>query len=279
VHFTVIVNPHSGPGEDALPNANYTEAIATLNLLDNVRTIGYVATTWCTKNVSLVLDEISVYAEWGLQNPSLALHGIFFDETVTQYSTDYVHYLRTVSEAVRSSDGLADGFVVHNPGAMPDAQYIDDPTFEESVDLTVVFEDSYHNWVAKSASLAEKSSAYEPTALSCMVHSVPTLSDKEMNALLQDIIVVGRIVYLTSTNDYTSFDSYFPVLVDCLDNLHHRRDFRSDGHVHVHTHTKDGVIRYCGCRTEYTRHGNGSQTGWHFSSPRLPGQCVVQDTR
>lgn len=98
MHFTVIVNPHNRPGEGALPNVNYTKAIATLNLLDNVHTIGYVATTWCTKNISFVLNEITVCAKWGLQDPLLVLHGIFFDQTVTQtrpiMSTIYTLFLK-----------------------------------------------------------------------------------------------------------------------------------------------------------------------------------------
>jgi len=114
MQFTVIVNPHSGPGEGELPNVNYTEALRTLNLLNNVRTIGYVATTWSKKGISMVLDEIASYAGWGVQDPSLALHGIFFDETVTKYTPDSVKYLRCISHAVRTSDGLADGFVGKN---------------------------------------------------------------------------------------------------------------------------------------------------------------------
>jgi hypothetical protein len=111
VQFTAIVNPHSGPGEGALPNKNYTQAISTLNSMDNVRTIGYVATTWCTKNVSSVLDEVAVYAGWSDYDSSLAMSGIFFDETPTHYFTEYVSYLQTISKAVRSNRGLRDHFV------------------------------------------------------------------------------------------------------------------------------------------------------------------------
>lgn len=60
VQFTAIVNPHSGSGEGALPSESYTQAIQVVNALDNVRAIGYVATTWCTQNMSSVLDEIFV---------------------------------------------------------------------------------------------------------------------------------------------------------------------------------------------------------------------------
>lgn len=111
MHFTAIVNPHNGPGEGALPNENYTQAIRTLNSLENVRTIGYVATTWCTKTMSSVLDEIAVYTGWGDSDPSLAMNGIFFDETPTHYTTEYVLYLQTIFRAVHSNRGFKEGFV------------------------------------------------------------------------------------------------------------------------------------------------------------------------
>lgn len=59
VQFTVVINIHNGPGEGALPNAEYSTVTEALNLLSNVRTIGYAATTWCTRDLSSVLDDIA----------------------------------------------------------------------------------------------------------------------------------------------------------------------------------------------------------------------------
>lgn len=106
VQFTAVVNIQSGPGDGALPSNEYWEAIETLNSLNNVRTIGYVATTWCERNLSQVLDEIAAYSFWGEYDSSLAIDGIFVDETPTQYSSDYVEYLHSVSQAVQNSPGL-----------------------------------------------------------------------------------------------------------------------------------------------------------------------------
>ena len=111
VQFTAIVNIHNGPGEGALPNAEYSHAIETLNSFNNVRTVGYVATTWCTRELSSVLDEIAAYSFWGEYHDPLAMHGIFVDETPTQYSQDTLSYLRTITEAVHESDGLKEGFI------------------------------------------------------------------------------------------------------------------------------------------------------------------------
>jgi hypothetical protein len=111
VHFTAVINPNSGPGEGPLPNEDYRQAIRMLNSKDNVRTIGYVATTWCQRDLKSVLDEIARYAEWGNSDSSLAMSGIFFDETPTRYAPEYVSFLQTVSLDVRSHRGLKDGFV------------------------------------------------------------------------------------------------------------------------------------------------------------------------
>jgi hypothetical protein len=111
VGFTAIVNVHNGPGDGALPNSEYSHAIETLNSLQNVRTIGYVATTWCARNLSSVLDDIAAYSFWGEYQDSLAMHGIFVDETPTQYSPDSVSYLQTIAQAIHESDGLKEGYI------------------------------------------------------------------------------------------------------------------------------------------------------------------------
>ena len=110
MQFTAILNVHNGPGEGALPNAEYSAAIAALNSLNNVRTIGYVARTWCMRELSSVVDDIAAFSFWGEYDSSLALGGIFVDETPTQYSSDYAAYLGTVAQAVEDSVGLRESY-------------------------------------------------------------------------------------------------------------------------------------------------------------------------
>ena len=105
------MNPHNGPGAGELPDANYTREITKLNTYDNIRTLGYVATTWAGKDVSAVRSEIAVYEGWAAQNKNLTIHGIFFDETPTQYTPENMRYLRDVTRAVRTAKGLAGTFV------------------------------------------------------------------------------------------------------------------------------------------------------------------------
>lgn len=111
MQFTAIVNVHDGPGEGVLPNLEYSHAIGTLNSFNNVRTVGYVATTWCARDLNSVLDDVAAYSFWGHYDESLAIDGIFVDETPTQYSPDSVSYLQTIAQAVHASDGLKDGYI------------------------------------------------------------------------------------------------------------------------------------------------------------------------
>jgi len=137
IHFTVVVNVHNGPGEGALPNAEYTAAIEALNSLSNVRTIGYVATTWCTRDLSSVLDDIAAFSFWGEYDSSLALSGVFVDETPTQYSTDYAVYLDSIAQAVQDSTGLKGNYIgkLSPPSSVLKVRPSPEPAFEAPVVL------------------------------------------------------------------------------------------------------------------------------------------------
>jgi hypothetical protein len=58
-----------------------------------------------------VLDDIAAYSFWGEYQDTLAIDGIFVDETPTQYSPDSVSYLQTIAEAIHESDGLKEGYI------------------------------------------------------------------------------------------------------------------------------------------------------------------------
>jgi hypothetical protein len=114
VNFTVVINPGSGPGPDSLPDANYTREIPKLAAHDNVRLLGYVHTTYATRNISLVRKDIETYAAWPTvsSNPDLAVRGIFFDETPQQYSAHSLVYLQNLTELTRGLNGFgSDPFV------------------------------------------------------------------------------------------------------------------------------------------------------------------------
>jgi hypothetical protein len=108
VNFTVVINPGNGPGPDALPDANYTREIPKLTAYENVRLLGYVHTTYATRNVSSIRKDIQTYADWptNSSNPNLAVRGIFFDETPQQYEPQTLTYLQGLTDFVRDLEGL-----------------------------------------------------------------------------------------------------------------------------------------------------------------------------
>jgi len=73
-----------------------------------VRLLGYVATTYAKRNISLVRKDIETYAAWPTKssNPALAVRGIFFDETPQQYDADALAYLEDLTEVVKNTEGF-----------------------------------------------------------------------------------------------------------------------------------------------------------------------------
>lgn len=106
LNFVVIVNPSSGPGSTAYPEEQYSISIAKLNTYANVRTVGYVRTGYADRNISTVVAEVSTYARWFSSSSTLAMHGIFFDESPHRYSAEAVEYMHLVNQGVKNSTGL-----------------------------------------------------------------------------------------------------------------------------------------------------------------------------
>jgi hypothetical protein len=106
LNFTVIVNPSSGPGSSSVPDEQYYAAVAKLNAYDNVQTVGYVRTGYATRNITDVVDDVMVYAGWSSNSSSIAMNGIFFDESPYEYSADAVEYMHTIAEVAKTSEGL-----------------------------------------------------------------------------------------------------------------------------------------------------------------------------
>ena len=109
-----MINPNSGPGDGPTPDVNYTREITKLSIRGNVRLLGYVPTDYANRDISDVYQDIQTYANWptaGL-DPTLTVHGIFFDETPQQYDDASMTYLQNLTRAVKRKHGLGpDNFV------------------------------------------------------------------------------------------------------------------------------------------------------------------------
>lgn len=106
LNFTVIINPSSGPGNSSQPSSQYAHQIQRLNAYPNVRTVGYVRTGYASRNLTTVLQEVDIYSGWAAQSPTLAMHGIFFDEVPSEYATSAAEYLATINAAAKNASGL-----------------------------------------------------------------------------------------------------------------------------------------------------------------------------
>ncbi|RHZ65347.1 spherulation-specific family 4 protein [Aspergillus thermomutatus] len=217
VNFTVVINPGSGPGPDALPDANYTCEIPKLASYENVRLLGYVATTYAKRNISLVRQDIETYAAWptNSSNPDLAVRGIFFDETPQQYDEEALAYLQELTDVVKKSPGFGpDHYVVHNPGAIPDSRYL------STADSTVVFEATYDTFQERhGANLFAVIPESNRSQLCAVIHSVPeSVEGTALRGLVKQVRKVAEEIFIThlSSNYYASFGGQWNEFVDLM---------------------------------------------------------------
>ncbi|KAJ5153014.1 uncharacterized protein N7482_009492 [Penicillium canariense] len=217
VNFTVVINPGSGPGPDSVPDANYTREIPNLASYANVRLLGYVHTSYAQRNISLVRKDIETYAAWptASSNPDLAVRGIFFDETPQQYSAQSLAYLQNMTDLVKDLKGFgSDGFVMHNPGAIPDSRYL------ATADSTVVFEETYSTFQQRSsAKIFTAIPDSNRTQLCTVIHSVPdTVEGSKLRSLVKEARKVADEIFIThlSTDYYASFGTKWADFVDLV---------------------------------------------------------------
>lgn len=124
----VVVNPASGPGD--APSDAYTAAIADAKRRD-ARVLGYVPTTHGTRDASEVQADIDRYVQW------YGVQGVFFDEV--SRDAGMVAYYQALVGYARAAGA---GFVVLNPGAVPD------PAYAHLADVLVTFEGPYSGYRA-----------------------------------------------------------------------------------------------------------------------------------
>ncbi len=105
----MIVNVDSGPGGEASPGSPYVSAVRRLNAAQNVNTIGYVRTNYSSRDIDLVIRDVATYSRWSDLDGTLAVSGIFFDETPHDLQQlQEPSYLADTNRAVENSAGIRD---------------------------------------------------------------------------------------------------------------------------------------------------------------------------
>ncbi|KAF2181582.1 hypothetical protein K469DRAFT_692042 [Zopfia rhizophila CBS 207.26] len=222
LNFTVIVNPCSGPCVRRLPEQPYLDEIPKLKNYPNIRTLGYVATNYTNKGIDSVLEEIATYANWTALTgvKGMDVQGIFFDETPGTYDWEKYAYLKKATDKVKGEKGKG---LVHNPGTIPGtlSNYLD------LADITVIFEETFMNWLNKfnfdalksfSSLIAQVSNP--KSRLGIILHSTPTLADSAMQWVVQEMKGMVGWMFLTSvgikSEYFHSFSAIFEGFIDAV---------------------------------------------------------------
>jgi hypothetical protein len=117
VPITAIMNPGNGPGNAT--DSNYVAAVNAFRAAGG-RVIGYVHSSYTTRPLQQVLDDIDRYDSW------YDIDGIFVDEMSNTGPAQKLDYYKSIVNHVKSID--ANWEVMGNPGTTTLEQYLTWPT-------------------------------------------------------------------------------------------------------------------------------------------------------
>ncbi|XP_063900029.1 uncharacterized protein LOC135119547 [Zophobas morio] len=127
LQFIVIINPNDGPGFKL--NLEYQLGCEKLN--NFVKLFGYVSTTYGTRDMQEVIEDIERWVVW------YSISGLFLDE-VTSHKQDLTYYRRLCSFIYSKYGKLFQ--IMLNPGRVPHEDYF------RLCNYIVTFENFYSNW-------------------------------------------------------------------------------------------------------------------------------------
>ncbi|KAH7069092.1 Spherulation-specific family 4 [Paraphoma chrysanthemicola] len=203
--FLVIVNPDSGPGAAPWwPNVDYAREIPKLNAFTNVKTVGYVRSTYCNRPIDQVFQDIDTYATRKINGKDNLFQGIFVDETVNIFSPEVKTYLDRVDSKIKGTQGLSGKRLIptiHNPGTA-----VNKGLANPGPDITVVVETSYQEFVKPDYQKWLKTSPYGRARTCYMLYAVPAEKVRSVTAALSG---KAEYLYVTSATEafYENFDS------------------------------------------------------------------------
>jgi len=183
VAITAIINVSNGPGAGG-PNADYQVGMAAL-ATGGVTTIGYVFTSYGSRNINIVKADID---EWADNWVAHGISGIFLDE-VTSGSADLDYYEALYLYAL-GKPGIDK--VYGNPGTNADEGYFTRP----AATLLVIFEDEATHW--ESYTPDSWVAGYPASRFSMLAHNAATAAD--MRAAI-DLAVQRNIGFVYVTDD------------------------------------------------------------------------------
>lgn len=196
VQFQIVVNPNSGPGAGPLPDSNYIPAIAKLNAYPNVKTLGYVDTSYTNRAYSAVIADINTYANWSsYKHANISMAGIFLDDVTDSTSKAAHQYMRNVSSYAYAKVPSKVTPVIFNPGAI-----IDD-TYFGYCDTMIEYEGSFSGY-ANQTTINKIPAAYRKQTAIVIYNTTATANVKSLIHTMS----VNKIeaVYFTSDCCYNA---------------------------------------------------------------------------
>lgn len=192
LHFVIVINPNSGPGEPPAPDASYSRELPLFNARANVTTVGYVRIDYCKRSVEKVLEDVAIYSGWSKNHESdgIYVEGIFLDESPNEYTADIGKYLNTVSAKIKEAPGfLGQKLIIHNPGTIPDKELT-----ETRPEITAVFEESYARYRSCGVNERKALDVYDRKGASYILHSVPR---NQVKALVRELRPRAEYIFVT----------------------------------------------------------------------------------
>jgi len=203
VPTVAIINPNSGPGNG--PDSSYNTYMAKLNAA-GVEMIGYVHTSYGTRDITTVKSEIDQYAS---EFPLVV--GIFLDEAAA--TADQVAYYQELYTYIMSFPGWK--YDVINPGTVPSSGYV-------NVATQIV---SYEDTTSKFAASANPSFASCSDKNQYAMITYAASSSSSMQSAISAAVSKGYYGWVYVTNGaaggstYNTLSSYYAAMATYVASL------------------------------------------------------------
>ncbi|OAG03299.1 uncharacterized protein CC84DRAFT_1125623 [Paraphaeosphaeria sporulosa] len=212
LQFTVIVNPNSGPGD--WPNPDYAAAIAQLNALSNVQTVGYVDTAQVNQpdgpyTIERIGNDISTYASRSANEPNVALQGVFFDDVSNVYSDSVELLLEEAVNQTKASEGFGNTrTTIINPGTRPNFM-------TPNVDISLTFESTWEQYRSLDSRAWLAGNPYDRDHTAYVVFGAPP---GDVASITTQLRANASYIYVTDTLDdpYKSFGSTWETFIAAM---------------------------------------------------------------
>ena len=185
----MIVNLADGPGPN--PRADYRAAIQTARQ-SGTKVIGYVYTSFTQRDIATVKKDIDNFKGW------FNVDGIFIDNM--SWEPEKVGYYKELHDYIKGFNG----FIVGNPGLVPDRAYMD------TADVLVTFEGTYASYLMRQ--FPDWVQSYAPDRFSHLIYD--TSSPAAMANVMQ-LSVARNAGYVYATDghgdlNWQNLPRYYP---------------------------------------------------------------------